>query len=166
MFNKKSIYALNKKEPDAIIYPDADGNIIRLTREDFANEAEFLRWKAWSDAEYKETEKAGRGYDDNTVTLIDDMDCTGETLEDELIAIADRMEHDAQCAAMVAQIRAKLTEKQFQRLWKYHVEKVPVKLIAGEENVCEHTVYVSIASAEKKIRKIFGGSAKTWSKNA
>ena len=26
MFNRKSIYALNKKDPNAIVYTDADGN--------------------------------------------------------------------------------------------------------------------------------------------
>ena len=43
MFNRKSIYALNKKDPNAIVYTDADGNLIRLTRDDFSNEEEFLR---------------------------------------------------------------------------------------------------------------------------
>ena len=36
MFNRKSIYALNKKDPDAIVYMDANEVIVRLTREDFA----------------------------------------------------------------------------------------------------------------------------------
>lgn len=47
MFNRKSIYALNKKDPNAIVYTDADGNLIRLTRDDFSNEEEFLRWKRY-----------------------------------------------------------------------------------------------------------------------
>ena len=42
MFNSKSIYALNKKDPNAIVYPSVDGTLCRLTREDFASEAEFL----------------------------------------------------------------------------------------------------------------------------
>ena len=52
MFNRKSIYALNKKAPNAIVYTDADGNLIRLTRDDFSNEEEFLRWKKISDMDY------------------------------------------------------------------------------------------------------------------
>ena len=32
MFNRKSIYALNKKDPDAIVYMDANEVIVRLTR--------------------------------------------------------------------------------------------------------------------------------------
>ena len=49
MFNRKSSYALNKKDPNAIVYMDANEAIIRLTREDFASEKEFLKWKALSD---------------------------------------------------------------------------------------------------------------------
>ena len=45
MFNRKSSYALNKKDPNAIVYMDANEAIIRLTREDFASEKEFLKWK-------------------------------------------------------------------------------------------------------------------------
>ena len=43
MLNRKSSYALNKKDPDAIVYMDANEVIIRLTREDFASEEEFLK---------------------------------------------------------------------------------------------------------------------------
>ena len=46
MFNRKSSYALNKKDPNAIVYMDANEAIIRLTREDFASEEEFLKWKS------------------------------------------------------------------------------------------------------------------------
>ena len=52
MFNSKSIYALNKKDPNAIVYPSVDGTLCRLTREDFASEAEFLYWKGRSDRSY------------------------------------------------------------------------------------------------------------------
>ena len=52
MFNRKSSYALNKKDANAIVYIDANGNIIRLTHEDFASEEEFQKWKSWSDENY------------------------------------------------------------------------------------------------------------------
>ena len=48
MFNRKSSYALNKKDPNAIVYMDANEAIIRLTREE-----EFLKWKSLSDADYE-----------------------------------------------------------------------------------------------------------------
>ena len=68
MFNKKSEYAQNKREKDSIIYISVNGRI-RLTRADFSNEEEFLRWKQWSDEDYYETERRGRGYYDNGVPL-------------------------------------------------------------------------------------------------
>ena len=46
MFNRKSSYALNKKDPDAFVYMDANEVIIRLTSKDFASEEEFLKWKS------------------------------------------------------------------------------------------------------------------------
>ena len=52
MFNRKSSYALNKKDPNAIVYMDANEVIICLTREDFVSEEEFLKWKSWSDENY------------------------------------------------------------------------------------------------------------------
>ncbi len=45
MHRKKSDYALNKLDPNAIIYIDAEGRTERLTREDFSSEEEFSRWK-------------------------------------------------------------------------------------------------------------------------
>ena len=52
MFNKNSLYALNKRDPDAIVYPTADGKTVRITREDFPSEEEFLAFKAWSDENF------------------------------------------------------------------------------------------------------------------
>ena len=69
MFDNKSIYALNKKDPDAIVYRDADGYIRRLTRADFSSEEEFLQWKAWSDEDYHDTEKCEHIHSDNTLSL-------------------------------------------------------------------------------------------------
>ena len=57
MFNRKSSYALNKKDASAIVYIDANENIIRLIREDFASEEEFQKWKSWSDENYHTEDK-------------------------------------------------------------------------------------------------------------
>lgn len=83
MFNKKSEYAQNKREKDSIIYISVNGRI-RLTRADFASEEEFLRWKQWSDEDYYETERRGRGYYDNGVPLDENISAAGsvESAED------------------------------------------------------------------------------------
>lgn len=57
MINSKSIYALNKKDPDAIVYPTADGKLVRVTREYFPSEEAFLAFKSWSDEDFHEEEK-------------------------------------------------------------------------------------------------------------
>ena len=161
MYNKKSDYALNKSNPNAIVYTDADRNEIKLTCDHFESVEEFLRWKAWSDSEYRQTEKDGRGYYDHTVALIDDTDTYGETLEDELLALADKLEHDEKCAAMVAQIRTVLTEIQFRRLWLYCVCRKNEQEIADMEKVAQQNISLSIRSAKKKVKKIFGLGSKT-----
>ena len=38
MYNRNSDHARNKRDADAIVYQDASGSTIRLTREDFASE--------------------------------------------------------------------------------------------------------------------------------
>lgn len=69
MFNKKTDYALNKLDSAAIVYADAEGTIVRLTCEDFSILEEFLKWKAWSDANYHITEKADHVHADHTLSL-------------------------------------------------------------------------------------------------
>ena len=81
MFDKKSDYAKNKRNADSIIYTDANGEEIRLTRDDFESEEEFRKWKAWSDSQYHETEKNGRSYMDHKLPLFDEEGTNGDTME-------------------------------------------------------------------------------------
>ena len=71
MYDRKSDYALNKQDRDAIVCGSVTGVHIRLTRSDFSSEEEFQKWKAWSDRDYHTTEKAGRAYHDNRLPLAD-----------------------------------------------------------------------------------------------
>ena len=41
MYNKKSVYALNKHDAEAIVYPSAEGETVRLTRQDFNSDTEL-----------------------------------------------------------------------------------------------------------------------------
>lgn len=52
MYDRKSDYALNKQDRDAIVCGSVTGVHIRLTRSDFSSEEEFQKWKAWSDWDY------------------------------------------------------------------------------------------------------------------
>ena len=62
MYNKKSDYALNKKNKDAIVSRNAAGEYIKLTKEEFASEEEFAHWKKWSDDEYRQEYNAEQSY--------------------------------------------------------------------------------------------------------
>jgi hypothetical protein len=52
-----SDYERNAKDPDAIVYRDANGKVTRLTRKDFSSEEEFQKWKAISDDDLHERHK-------------------------------------------------------------------------------------------------------------
>lgn len=56
MFDKRSDYAQNKRDKDAIVYIGVTGTVL-LTRAVFVSEDKFIKWKLWSDSDYHATEK-------------------------------------------------------------------------------------------------------------
>ena len=68
MFNNKTEYALNKKNPLAIAYQDAYGNIIRLTEADFESTEEFQHWKALLDDSSHAEEKTEHVHQNHTIS--------------------------------------------------------------------------------------------------
>lgn len=155
MFDTKSDYALNKKEQDAIVCKSVDGVHIRLTREDFASEEEFLRWKAWSDSDYHDTEKVGRGFYDKCISLNDALDSTGLSVEDILMAPVLEAERAQRKAALILEIRDSLSEKQYRRLRLYHLDGLSEKEIAQLEGVGQQRISNSLVSGAKVLKKIF-----------
>ena len=157
MPDKRSIYSLNKCDPDAIVYTDADKRIIRLTREDFDTEADFLKWKAWSDANYHKEEKADHVESNHTSPLSECNGNAGASDGPEVI-IEQRIEKQAQeryTAETVIRVRGQLTEKQFRRLWMYCVGGLTQQQIADTENVGQRRISTSISEAIKKMKKKF-----------
>ena len=156
MPDRKSIYTLNKKDPEAIVYTDADKHIIRLTRADFDTEADFLKWKAWSDENYHDEEK-GDHVEDNHTAPLDEKAGAADGPE---VIIEQRIEKQAQeryTAETVIRIKGQLTEKQFRRLWLYCVGGLTQQQIAEAEEVGQRRISTSITGAIKKIREIFTG---------
>ena len=155
MHDKKSIYSLNKQDPEAIVYTDADKHMIRLTLEDFDTEADFLKWKTWSDENYHEEEK-GDHVEDNHTTPLDEK--AGATDGPEVI-IEQRIERQAQerySAETVIRIKGQLTEKQFRKLWMYCVEGLTEREIAERESTSQQGISKSInASVKKILKKLF-----------
>ena len=157
MYKKNSIYSINKKYSDAIVYPFANGDEFRITREDFPTEEEFLAFKAWSDENYRKTDN----YEDNTAKKTVSIDDVSESaLAVPGIDVVIKRQHKQaeerrQASDMVVQLKDKLTETQFRRLWKYEVEGLTIDEIGGQEGVDHQRISKSILAAKKKIKKIF-----------
>ena len=163
MFDSKSDYALNKKDQEAIVCPSATGVHIRLTREDFTSEEEFLRWKAWSDGDYKGIESAGRSYYDNCIPLTEDLKSTGTSAEDAFFSTLLEAEHIEQKIALLHQIKDVLTETQYHRLWLYYVRSMTVEKLL-RLSISPTRTFPKASGLRGKRSKNFSGSAKTGCK--
>ena len=155
MVNKNSIYALNKKDPDAIVYPSANGKLIRVTREDFPSEDEFLAFKKWSDENFHEEEKLDHR-EANHVLSVDDLSEAALAVPAADVIMErqhERAEKRKIASDMVVKLKDKLTDIQFRRLWMYHVEGKTEEEIAEIEGVAQQQVSKAILAAEKKIKK-------------
>ena len=156
MYNRNSDHARNKRDADAIVYQDANGNTIRLTRADFSSEEEFLLWKAWSDADYHRTEKNDHLYANHTASievLIGQLP-TVPSMDGKLGESYDRQEQVRLHTEAMKLLKSCLSEIQFRRLWMHHVEGRTVREIAQKEGVGYQRVHKSIQAAEKNIFKI------------
>ena len=157
MIDRKSLYALNKKDPEAIVYTDADKHIIRLTREDFDTEADYLRWKEWSDQDLHDEEKRDHRQANHTVSITGVSEMVGAVEGPEIVIEQrfDKLAQDKYTSDTVIRIRGQLTEKQFCRLWMYYAIGMTQQQIADAEKVGQRRISASIASALRRIRKIF-----------
>ncbi len=155
MVSKNSIYALNKKDPDAIVYPSANGKLIRVTREDFPSEDEFLAFKKWSDENFHEEEKLDHR-EANHVLSVDDLSEAALAVPAADVIMErqhERAEKRKIASDMVVKLKDKLTDIQFRRLWMYHVDGKTEEEIAEIEGVAQQQISKSIIAAEKKIKK-------------
>lgn len=157
MFNRKSSYALNKKDDSAIVYIDANENLTRLTREDFASEEEFLKWKSWSDAEYHASEKRDHVYANHTLALdeLSDEAASVPAMDAWMELEHDRMEQIRHSAELVSKIKECLTETQFRRLWMYFVDGMTIGAIGEKEGISHQNISKSINTAMKKSKNFF-----------
>ena len=141
MFDRKNDVARNKKRADAIVYAGAADEVV-LTQSDFESEEEFRRWKAWSDADYKQTEKAMRRDYDHVIYGLDGKEFSVQEEDKQKDIFVDE-----------TKIRAILTERQFKRLTLYVIRGMTVEQIAEQEGVAHQSVSRSIHAAKKKILK-------------
>ena len=155
MFDTKSDYSLNKNDPNAIVCRSADGVHIRLTREDFDNEEEFLLWKNWSDDDYHTMVKTGRGYDDYCISLIEVTDAKLPSAEDVMLAPMLEAENNERRAALLEMVKSSLTSKQYHRLWMYYLQGMTEAEIARQEGVGQQRISNSLVSGKKIVEKFF-----------
>lgn len=157
MFKKDSLYSINKKNPDAIVYKFATGEEHRITREDFPTEEEFLAFKAWSDEDFHTEDKRDVLAGIRQVS-IDDLSEAAIAVP-AIDVVMDRQQQRADqrrtASDMVVKLKDKLTETQFRRLWMYYVEENTLEEIADKEGVSPVAVFYSIEAAQKKISKKF-----------
>lgn len=155
MFNRKSDYALNKKNRESIVYIDTYNNVTLLTVKDFSSEEEFQKWKNWMDIEAHTEEKRDHVHRNHTVSL-DHLGnavhaLSGTNYEEDKVS---RSLTD-QNVLLVQQIRAVLSEKQFRRVWMYFVDEMTLEAIGASEGISHQNVSKSIRSAMKKFQKFF-----------
>ena len=155
MVNKNSIYALNKKDPDAIVYPSANGKLIRVTREDFPSEEKFLAFKKWSDENFHEEEKLDHREANHTLSTEDLSEAALATPAVDVVMERQhqREEQRRMTSDMVIKLKDKLTEKQFRRMWMKFSEGKTEEEIAEIEGTTQQAISLSIVSALEKIEK-------------
>lgn len=155
MFDRNSDYALNKKDPDAIVCKSSTGVHIRLTRADFSSEAEFEKWKQWSDESYHVIEKADHRHSNRTISLdgLAELSFAVLSAETEVMDQYDREERARLCRLLAKGLDACLTAPQRRRLLLYAVDGFTEKAIADIEQVRQQNVSKRIASAKKILKK-------------
>ena len=157
MFKKDSLYSINKKNPDAVVYKFANGEESRITRADFATEEEFLEFKAWSDEDLHIEDKREVLAGIRQVSIEDISEAAIATPAVDVVMEhqLQRSEQRRKVSELVVQLKDKLTEKQFRRLWMYCVNGKTEQQIAEIEGVDQQRISKSILAAKKKIKKFF-----------
>lgn len=156
MFDQKSDYALNKKNPDAIVFKTAAGAYVRLHREDFSSEEEFLKWKSWSDEDYRTKDIANHTYAKHTTSLDGTPPQAVSPSPEQLLSEwYDRLDRERFCSLLLEGIDTCLSEPQRRRVLKYYFEGMTEFEIAMSENVSQSKISESICRAKRNLKKFF-----------
>ena len=155
MFKKDSLYSINKKNPDAVVYKFANGEQSLVTRADFATEEEFLAFKAWSDEDFHTEDKRDvlAGIRQISIDDISEAAISVPAIDVVMERQHQRTVQRRKASDMVVQLKDKLTDTQFRRLWMYHVDGMTIDEIGEIEGISHQNVSKSIIAAEIKIKK-------------
>ena len=154
MLERRSMYYLNKKDREAIVYEDANGNITRLTISDFASKEEFLQWKSWSDQDFHTEEKGDHIYNNNNNSLEALPNCVAVFPSAEVVLEreAHNRAREKYAAEAILGIRERLTDKQFRRVWLYYIAGLTEEQIAEMEGVGQQRISNSITQSVNKLK--------------
>ena len=143
MFDPKSDYALNKMDPEAIVYIDSRGTLIRLTVDNFASPEEFWRWKEWSDSDYHKIDNAGVAFSKRTLSLqgLSEQTIAVQSPEEYLIMLQEQQERAELRRLLMEGVDSCLTATQRRRL----------RQIAEAEGVQHPSVVECLTAAKKKL---------------
>lgn len=155
MIFRLSDYDKNRRDPEAIVYTNSCGPATRLTRKDFANDAEFRYWKKVSDIAYQEQAPADREWSDKTAEWSDNSSGAEKSPEDYFFERLRIQELRAEIEKVFAQLKAKITEVQYRRFRMFVVDGLSQRQIAKIEGVSPVAISKSIRAARKAARKIF-----------
>jgi len=167
-----TFYAMNKADKDAIVYVDAFGTITRLTRDDFASEEEFRKWKGYSDEDYHEQEKADHVERNHTISIeeIPEGLLATESAEDTFFSEIERRKREKTKNELLDLLRRNMTETQFRRLHKYYGENMTLKEIEGTESAdlrrISKSIHAGKAHAKKILKNISDNDSKQGEKRA
>ena len=139
-------------DPEAIVYIDSRGTLIRLSVENFASPEEFQRWKEWSDTDYHELEKENHIFSNHTVPATGDG-VVVQSAEDILIGIQNQQERQELVRLLMLGLDSRLTQTQRRRLWLHCVHHLTVRQISVIENATFKNVAKCIVAAKKKLKK-------------
>ena len=155
MFKKDSLYSINKKNPDAVVYKFANGEQSLVTRADFATEEEFLAFKTWSDEDFHTEDKRDvlAGIRQISIDDISEAAISVPAIDVVMERQHQRTVQRRKASDMVVQLKDKLTDTQFRRLWMYHVDGMTIDEIGEIEGISHQNVSKSIIAAERKIKK-------------
>lgn len=158
MFDCKTDYAHNKKEEKAIVYITADETVV-LTQADFETEAEFQKWKQWSDENYRDMERQERRCSDLKRKLYLEISEAGSlpSAEELVLSLMDESEKAEQNIKKRNNLRklfeACLTERQYRRLQLYYLAGLTETEIAKREGVGQQRISKSILAAKRRLKK-------------
>lgn len=150
MLDTQSDYALNKIDKTAIVCPSVTGEHVRLTREDFSSEEEFLLWKGWSDDDYHKIELDGRK-DDDCLSFEAQKDTPSPSAENVLLTSLSDLEKAIQRASLREKFEKLLTPLQIRRMQMYYIQHLGTKEIAVLEGVSHQAVSLSLRTAKQII---------------